>query len=158
MNREAMEYAQALINEGNHLNERWEAVQEQARTIDREATAAKDKLANIIRDIGKGLVTNDHVYLLGDNGLEAIPVVVLGRPQGQGHYDPATQSTVRWQQLGKVTPPEHRIVLAVPKGYRQAIPMLYLSSEKEWEDWHGNRSGASGSDLWAELPARPRGK
>lgn len=157
MSNEAIDYAKALAAELDHLAERWDATNQTILTLDREITAAKDKMVEVVKGLGKAVVIGDSVYNAeGTDRLVRYQAVVAGQPQGQGHYDPATQSTVRWQQLGKVLPPDDRIVLAIPKGYRQGIPMLHNSSEQEWEDWHGNRSSTSGSDLWAELPQPPR--
>lgn len=157
MGNEAIDYAKALAAELNHLDERWDAANRTVQTLDREITTVRDKMVEVVKALGGVVVIGSEVYLAQDDGrLVALEAVVAGQPQGQGHYDPATQSTVRWQQLGKVLPPDDRIVLAIPKGYRQGIPMLHNSSEQEWEDWHGNRSSTSGSDLWAELPQPPR--
>lgn len=159
MSNEAINYAKALANELNHLDERWDATNQAVQTLDREITTVRDKMVEVVKALGGVVVIGREVYLVQNDGrLVTLEAVVAGQPQGQGYYDPAAQSVVRWQQLGKVLPPDDRIVLAIPKGYRQGIPMLHNSSEQEWENWHGDRSSTSGSDLWAELPLAPKGK
>lgn len=157
MSNEAMEYAKALAAELNHLDERWDATNQAVLALDREITTVRDKMMEVVKSLDGTLVIGNQVFTVEGNRLVTLQAVVAGQPQGQGYYDPAAQSVVRWQQLGKVLPPDHRIVLAIPKGYRQGIPMLHNSSEQEWENWHGDRSPTSGSDLWAELPPPPRG-
>lgn len=158
MSNEAMEYAKALAAELNHLDERWDATNQAVLALDREITTVRDKMMEVVKSLDGTLVIGNQVFTVEGNRLVTLQAVVAGQPQGQGYYDPATQSTVRWQQLGKVLPPDDRIVLAIPKGYRQGIPMLHNSSEQEWENWHGDRSSTSDSDLWAELPLAPKGK
>lgn len=158
MSNEAMEYAKALAAELNHLDERWDATNQAVLALDREITTVRDKMMEVVKSLDGTLVIGNQVFTVEGNRLVTLQAVVAGQPQGQGYYDPAAQSVVRWQQLGKVLPPDDRIVLAIPKGYRQGIPMLHNSSEQEWENWHGDRSPTSGSDLWAELPQPPRGE
>lgn len=159
MSKEGIEYARALTGELRRLHERNEAVDRQRQTLVQEYDRVYDKLLGMLRDLGQPLVVDGMLYQLSANGsITDQPVIVDGAaaPKGKGYYDPDTQGVVRWQQLGNAHPPDDRIVLVSLKGYRQAIPMLYRSSEQEWEDWHGNTSSASGSDLWAELPLPPR--
>lgn len=159
MSNEAIDYAKALAAELNHLDERWDAANRTVQTLDREITTVRDKMVEVVKGLGGVVVIGAEVYVAETDGtLVALEGVVAGQQQGQGHYDPATQSTMRWSSLGKATPPSGRIVLALPKGKSRGFPALYRPDEREWMDWHGNRISTSGSDLWAELPQPPRGE
>lgn len=158
MSNEAMEYAKALAAELDHLEGRWDAVNKMVGTLDREITAARENLLEVVKGLGGTVVIGNKVYTLDGARLVTLEAAVAGQPQGQGHYDPATQSVVRWKRLGDLLPPEDTAVLAIPKGRAEPAPVLYHPAEQQWENRHGGRRPTASGDLWAELPQPPRGE
>jgi hypothetical protein len=147
MGNEAIDYAKALAAELNHLDERWDAANRTVQTLDREITTVRDKMLEVVKSLGGVVVIGTEVYVAETDGrLVALEGVVAGQPQGQGHYDPATQSVVRWHRFGDRTPPEDKLVLVrrAPNGLTGVTGQT------------GEEFDYLPDDLWAELPQPPR--
>jgi hypothetical protein len=110
----------------------------------------------VVRGLGGVVVIGSEVYLAQDGGrLVALEAVVAGQPQGQGYYDPATQSVVRWHRFRNRTPQVEQYILILTDD--DLFPdYLTATDPLTWRTDADDQGPLSPDDLWAELPQPPR--